>query len=182
RPSSDVSRDCPAALKRKAGLLTASGNLSSVARLASSVDSQMPSCNGGPGIDVARRLLVPAATLLMCLSLLICSQGPGAPPPPPRGAIPAGQSIGDAAIEGRVTFAGPPPPRHPIRMTSEAACHKPGSEALTEDVVVSLDGALKNARVHVVSGLGDRDFATPQEPPVRAQSGCADVQLVLPAR
>src|SRR5262245_61523480 len=142
----------------------------------------MPSCSGGQGIDAARCLLVPAATFVMCLPLLMCAQGPGAPPPPPPGAIPAGQSIGDAAIEGRVTFAGPPPPRRPIRMTSEAACHKPDSQALSEDVIVSVDGALKNVRIHVVSGLGDRVFAPPQAPAVMDQSGCAFVPHVLDAQ
>lgn len=101
-----------------------------------------------------------------------CAAGPSEPPPPPPGAIPPGVAIGGAAIEGRVVFRGTPPPRRPIRMTSEAACHRPGSETLAEDVVVAADGGLADAWVRVVSGLGDRVFAPPASAAVMDQAGC----------
>jgi len=112
------------------------------------------------------------ATLASLLALWACAPEPAAPPPPPPGALPAGQAIGSATIEGRVMFDGPPPARRPIRMSSEAACHKPGSSPLSEDLIVSPGGGLKNAYVHITSGLGDRVFAPPQTPAVMDQSGC----------
>jgi plastocyanin len=57
-------------------------------------------------------------------------------------------------------------------MSGEAACHKPGAVALSEDVIVGADGALRNAYVHVVSGLGNRVFAPPREPAEMDQAGC----------
>lgn len=64
-------------------------------------------------------------------------------------------------------------------MSSEAACHRSGTLTLSEDVVVSTDGGLKNVYVHVVSGLGDRVFAAPAEPAVMDQVGCMFVPHVL---
>jgi plastocyanin len=64
-------------------------------------------------------------------------------------------------------------------MSGEAACHRPGSEALSEDVIVNPDGTLRNALVHVVSGLGDRVFAPPPEPAVMDQRGCVFLPHLL---
>jgi plastocyanin len=64
-------------------------------------------------------------------------------------------------------------------MTGEAACHRPDSETLTEDVIVAADGGLKNAWVRLVSGLGDRVFAPPAEAAVMDQAGCVFVPHVL---
>ncbi len=125
------------------------------------------------------RATVPAAILLCLAGLSGCAPEPAEPPAPPPGAIPAGQSIGSAAIEGRVTFEGTPPPRRPIRMSSEAACHRPGAEALSEDIIVSRGGGLRNVYVHVTSGLGDRVFAPPATVAVMDQVGCAFVPHVL---
>jgi plastocyanin len=87
--------------------------------------------------------------------------------------------IGTASISGRAVFSGAPPARRPIRMSGEAACHRPGSEALSEDVVVDEDGSLRNVFVHVVSGLGDRIFAPPAAPAVMDQKGCLFLPHVL---
>jgi len=132
----------------------------------------MPSLRGG-------RAALPVAILSCLLALFGCAHEPGEPPAPPPGAIPAEQSIGSAVIEGRVVFDGAPPPRRPIRMSSEAACHRPGTEALSEDLIVSPDGGLKNAYVHITSGLGDRIFAPPTAPAVMDQAGCTFVPHVL---
>ncbi len=64
-------------------------------------------------------------------------------------------------------------------MSSEAACHRPGVETLSEDVIVSAGGGLRNVYVHVVSGLGDRTFAPPPSPAVMDQVGCMFVPHVL---
>src|SRR5215468_8204540 len=116
----------------------------------------MPSSSRARGARAATFVAI-AALAAVCG----CSGQPAAPPPAPPGAIPAGRSIGSGAIEGRVLFEGTPPARRPIRMGSEAACHRPGVEPLNEDIVVSPGGALRNVLVHVVSGLGDRVFAPP---------------------
>jgi len=64
-------------------------------------------------------------------------------------------------------------------MSSEAVCHRPGTEALSEDVIVSPEGGLRNVYVHVASGLGDRVFAPPASPAVMDQVGCLFVPHVL---
>lgn len=64
-------------------------------------------------------------------------------------------------------------------MTSEAACHRPGVETLSEDIIVSAGGGLGNVYVHVVSGLGVRAFAPPPSPAVMDQVGCMFVPHVL---
>jgi plastocyanin len=108
--------------------------------------------------------------------------GPDTPPAPPAGAIPAGQSIGSASLGGRVLFAGVPPPRRPIRMSGESVCHHPDSPSYSEDVIVGPEGGLRNAVVHVSSGLGDRVFAPPTEPVVMDQQGCLFIPHVVPAQ
>ena len=94
-----------------------------------------------------------------------------------------GQSIGTAALAGRVRFSGQPPARRPIRMSAEAACHRPGGdEPLTEDVLVNADGTLRNVWVRVVAGLGDRVFAPPAAAVEIDQKGCMFAPHVLMAR
>jgi plastocyanin len=117
----------------------------------------------------------------------------GGPGGPERGGAPGsgvaqstpvadGQSIGTAVLAGRVHFSGEPPARRPIRMSGEAACHKPGPEPLTEDVLVNPDGGLRNAWVRVVAGLGDRVFAPPAVAVEIDQKGCLFAPHVLMAR
>lgn len=116
-------------------------------------------------------------------ALLACGGGSSEPPAPPAGAIPAGQTIGSAAIAGRVVFEGAPAPRKPVRMSGEASCHKPGDpEALSEDLLVASDGGVRNAWVRVVSGLGDRVFAPPSQPVEVDQAGCVFLPHVVVAQ
>ncbi len=117
------------------------------------------------------------------LALFLCTcGGPEGPPSTPAGAIPAGRAIGSATVIGRVLFAGTPPPRKPLRMSGESACHRPDDPALSEDVIVNPDGSLRNVFVQVVSGLGDRVFAPPAEPAGMDQQGCLFIPHVLPAQ
>lgn len=148
----------------------------------------MPSLRGGRGAGGAGRTAAPAAlpwrglafgfALILC-GLCGCAAASGDPPPSPTGAVPAGRSIGSASIDGRVAYEGAPPPRRPIKMSGEASCRRPGSEALSEDVIVGPDGGLGNVYVHVVSGLGDRVFAPPPGPALMDQKGCVFVPHVL---
>ena len=143
-----------------------------IRRLRTPADLKKASRRGRPSARATILVLTGAVMASCLLALGGCAPEPSAPPPPPPGALPAGQAIGSAAIQGRVVFDGPPPARRPIRMSSEAACHKPGSSPLSEDLIVSPSGGLKNAYVHITSGLGDRVFAPPEGPAVMDQSGC----------
>jgi len=131
-----------------------------------------------------RRHPAAAAGLAAALAFGACSGGGGAesksggaPAPaataaPAPNAIAAGQAIGTASIAGRVGVEGKVPPRRPITMTADPGCRHPEGEALSDDLLVSGDGAVQNAWVRVVSGLGDRAFAPPAEPVALDQHGC----------
>ena len=99
---------------------------------------------------------------------------PAAPAPSAPGAIPAGQSIGSASVTGRALFRGKAPKRRPIAMSADPGCKHPGGgETLSDDVLISADGALQNVWVRVVSGLGDKTFGPPAEPVALDQTGCS---------
>jgi plastocyanin len=109
--------------------------------------------------------------------------GGAATPEPGQEGVADGQAIGTAVFAGRVRFTGDPPPRREIRMSGEAACHRPGGEkALTEDVLVNPDGTLRNVWVRVVGGLGNRVFAPPAGAVEVDQKGCLFAPHVLMAR
>lgn len=111
------------------------------------------------------------------------SAGPASTGPEIPGAVPDGQAIGSAVLAGRVSFAGSVPPRRPIRMSGEAACHRPGGDpALVEDLIVNADGALQNVWVRVIAGLGHRTFAPPSTAVEVDQKGCLFAPHVLMAR
>lgn len=102
---------------------------------------------------------------------------------PPDGAIADGASIGTGAVSGRATFTGTPPARKKISMGADAACHKPGSDgALSDDLIVGADGALRNVWVRVVSGLEGKTFAAPTSPVELDQKGCLFSPHVVMAR
>ena len=139
--------------------MTGRGELTSVGSLRALFASDRPSPRDGRSRAAVRCAAVPAAMLSCVVGLFGCTPEPAGPPAPPPGAIPAGQTIGVGAIEGRVVFEGAPPPRRAIRMSSEATCRRSGVDALSEDVIVSSGGGIKNAYVHVLSGLRDVLFA-----------------------
>jgi plastocyanin len=116
------------------------------------------------------------ALILACLTALTvarCADSPVQPPAAPANAIPAGTVVGTASIEGRVTYAGTAPVPETLRTDSDAACrHKQEGPVVRESLVVGPEGGLTHAYVHVVSGLGDRVFAAPQEPVTLDQRGC----------
>jgi len=111
------------------------------------------------------------------------SAGAASAGPDMAAAIPDGQAIGSAVLAGRVTFSGSVPPRRPIRMSAEAACHRPGGDpALAEDLIVNPDGTLQNVWVRVIAGLGPRTFAPPSTSVEVDQKGCLFAPHVLMAR
>ncbi len=71
-------------------------------------------------------------------------------------------------VSGKVVFAGTPPPRKSVVRDSDPVCAK--TEALTEDLIVSDQGGLKDVLVRVVGVKGK--FAAPEAPVVIAQHDC----------
>lgn len=119
------------------------------------------------------------ALALAILASAACGATGDRPAPLPPGTIPDGESIGTAVLRGRVLFAGTPPQRKPIKMSGEASCRHADNPALSEDVIVGADGALKNVVVRVAEGLGDRVFAPPGQPVVIDQAGCLFVPHIV---
>ena len=116
---------------------------------------------------------VPPAILAVAFLLAAgCEDPTRTPPPVPEGATPAGSVIGDGAIRGRVTFEGEAPEPEPINMASDATCMRDHGAPTRETLVVSAEGYLKNAFVHVSSGLEGRVFAPPSAPVTLNQQGC----------
>lgn len=115
-------------------------------------------------------LLAAGGSLLLAAG---CEDPSRTPPPVPEGAIPAGTSIGSGGVHGRVTFTGEAPEQERIDMASDASCARDhGGAATRETLVVNEEGELKNAFVHVSSGLGDRVFAPPAGHVTLDQRGC----------
>ena len=93
------------------------------------------------------------------------------------------EALGVARVAGRVRFAGEPPPRRVIDMSSEVACRAASEHAhLEESVLVGEDGGLANAFVYVESGLAAWRFELPDEVVVLDQRGCVYRPRVLGVR
>jgi plastocyanin len=82
------------------------------------------------------------------------------------------------SVTGRISFDGTPPTPTPIKMGSDPYCEKQGA-AVTETVVVSVDGALGNVFVYVKDGLGNLRFPVPATPVVLDQKSCRYVPHVF---
>lgn len=90
-----------------------------------------------------------------------------APPPTPIDMATA------ATLTGQVRFEDGQPRKGRIRMDADAACaHLHNEPVFSQEVVVNDNGTLRYAFVYVKEGLGDRTFATPEEPAVLDQKGC----------
>ena len=123
-----------------------------------------------PKVRVSTLLLLCAAVV----SALVAGCG-GSPPPPP--AAKPGKPVDPAtagSISGRVTFKGEVPPAEVLRMGSDQACVQgAGPNPVSDAVVVSSDGALKNVFVYVKEGLDPGyGFDVPAAPVVLDQKGC----------
>ena len=113
--------------------------------------------------------LLGAAIALACGGGGDASKGGSAEAPPPAspapaapGAIPAGQSIGSAAVTGRALFTGKAPKRRPIAMSADPGCKHPGGgEALSDDVLIGADGALRTSGCGSSPGSGRRPSPRP---------------------
>ena len=104
--------------------------------------------------------------------------------PAPKGPMkPWDPSLGTTTVNGVVRFAGEPPKRRKLDMSSDAACCRiTGNPGLDEIVVVSPDGTLKNVFVWVKRGLEGWEFPLPTEPAVLDQKGCMFHPHVLGVR
>ena len=115
--------------------------------------------------------------LLLCgafVPALVAGCGGSAPPPP---AAKPGKLVDSAtagSISGRVTFKGDVPAAEVLRMGSDQACVQgSGPNPVSDAVLVSSDGALKNVFVHVKEGLDPAyGFDVPAAPVVLDQKGC----------
>lgn len=82
-------------------------------------------------------------------------------------------AVANAAVHGRVRFAGPVPQVQTLSMAANALCaaHHDG-QVLDESVLVNADGTLRNVVVWVSGGLEGKRYPAPDEPAVLDQRGC----------
>jgi plastocyanin len=125
--------------------------------------------------------------LLLCAALapaLVAGCGGSAPPPP---AAKPGKPVDPAtagSISGRVTFKGDVPAAEVLRMGSDQACVQgAGPNPVSDAVLVSSDGGLKNVFVYVKEGLDPAyGFDVPAAPVVLDQKGCVYMPRVVGLR
>lgn len=85
-------------------------------------------------------------------------------------------------IRGRVLFAGTPPPARFIEMGATPECRALHADRIPDDSLLASDGRLRNAVVHVKTGLEGMAFDLPKEPVVVDQKGCLFLPRVAAAR
>lgn len=117
--------------------------------------------------------------------VLTCSAAcGGSTTEPPKPTTTAGKKV-DAAtagsIAGMVKFEGTAPANAPIKLSKD--CAPTGDAPLNEAVLVSKDGALRNAFVYVKSGLDAAyTFDAPAAPVELIQKGCIYAPRVMGVR
>jgi plastocyanin len=132
------------------------------------------------------RLLASARSVALFSIAIAC--GCGAPPADAPAPGPTPAKTVDAAtagsIAGKVTFTGKPPAREAVKMGSDPACVKgAGPNPLSDAVLISADGSLRNVFVHIKEGLDPAyAFDTPTAPVVLDQKGCVYTPRVLGVR
>jgi hypothetical protein len=124
-------------------------------------------------------------TLFLCpliavAMLAACGGGgtdPNAPPPLPGGASGGGpafdMSKATAAVSGKISFEGTPPPNDKIQMGSDPFCQTRAAENPTAETVKVTNGGLDNVIVFVSSGLpSGQSYPTPTTPIEINQENC----------
>ena len=105
-----------------------------------------------------------------------------AAPAPPKAAAPASTS-GSGALSGTILFDGDAPAADEIQMGADPSCARMHPDAvMTELVVVSGNGGLKNVFVYVKEGLEGQSFDVPEEAVMLDQQGCIYTPHVLGIR
>ncbi len=133
-------------------------------------------------------MLLRSRTFLVVASLaasVACGGDQPAPAAPP--AASAGRTVDAStagAITGKVTFTGDRPAIDRLRMTSDPNCvTAAGPNPQSDAVLISADGALRNAFVHVKSGLDPAyTFPAPAAKVKLDQQGCRYTPRVLGLR
>lgn len=115
-----------------------------------------------------------AATLLAAGLLSAGCSADQVPAPPPAAA--AAKKV-DAAtagtITGKVTFAGTPPVAETMRIAADPVCMQAlGTNAKSDAVLVSADGAVQNAFVYIKDTMTDYAFDPPTGAVTLDQKGC----------
>jgi len=105
--------------------------------------------------------------LALCLFAAACGGGGDASRPAPNAT-----ADGPGRVTGKITFDGPRPERSQVRMAADPNCMPSEEEALSDALVVAVDGGLRDVFIHIKDGLGDRVYATPTTPVVLDQDGC----------
>jgi len=77
-----------------------------------------------------------------------------------------------SSIQVQVSYNGPVPAPEEVNMGGTPACAALHPQPVLEQNPAVADGRLADAVVYIVSGLGDRAFATPSTPVVVDQKGC----------
>ncbi len=95
---------------------------------------------------------------------------PAASSPAPAASA-ATTALGSASVNGSISFTGTAPVRPRIRQDRECVALNT-DPVLGETVVVNDNGSLRNVFVYVKEGLGDYNFAVPDEPVQFDQNGC----------
>jgi plastocyanin len=125
------------------------------------------------------RLSVASGLLLVVVG---CSSP--APPPPPSGGGKTVDMATAGSITGQVKFEGTPPPAETLRMGTDQKCVQgAGPNPVSDAVLVSSDGSLKNSFVYIKDGVDPAySFSVPTEAAVLDQKGCIYTPRVLGVR
>jgi plastocyanin len=127
--------------------------------------------------------LAPIAAVAAIALVTACSSTPSSAP-----ARSGGDKTVDPAtagsIAGRATFTGPAPAAVTLRMSSDAACvQESGPNTISDAVLISADGALKNVFVYVREGLDPvYGFDVPTSAVILDQKGCRYTPRVVGVR
>lgn len=122
------------------------------------------------------------SSLVLLLGAAACGSTPA--PPPATGGGKQVDSATAGSITGRVVFEGTPPPREALKMTSDQSCVQgAGPNPQDEAVIIGADGGVKNAFIHIKSGVDPAySFPMPAKAAFLDQKGCIYQPRVLGVR
>jgi plastocyanin len=113
-------------------------------------------------------------TQALALLLLAGCSTPKQEPPPRAARVYFKVDAATAGrIQGKISYAGPKPPRQKLRIDEDEGCVKANPGGLfDESIVVNKDNTLANVFVYVKTGLEGKQFAPAEGPVTIDQKGC----------